>query len=97
VFKVLSNLATTYYFDSRYHDAEPVFLRALKTGEQSLGPAHPDVITTLDDYAALWRKLNRKKAARKLEARVRDLRATSTRDNPASLEVDWRSLRRPAN
>jgi hypothetical protein len=97
VFTTLSNLGTTYYFDGRYKDAEPIFLRALKVGEQSLGPAHPDVVTTLADYAALLRKLNRKKEAHKLEARVRGLRATAARDNPTSLEVDWRSLRRPAN
>jgi hypothetical protein len=74
-----------------------VFVRALKVGEQSLGPAHPDVVTTLADYAALLRKLNRKKEARKIEARLRDLRATAARDNPTSLEVDWRDLRHPAN
>jgi tetratricopeptide (TPR) repeat protein len=97
VFETLSNLGSAYYLEGRYQDAEPIFLRALKVGEQSLGPAHPDVITTLADYAALLRKLHRKGEARKLEARVRDLRATSARDNPASLEVDWRDLRRPAN
>jgi tetratricopeptide (TPR) repeat protein len=95
VFQILGNLGMTYYLDGRYQDAEPIFLRALKIGEQSLGPAHPEVITTLAGYAALLRKLHRKREARKLEARVRDLRATSARDNPASLEVDWRSLRRP--
>jgi Tetratricopeptide repeat len=87
----------TYYFDGRYQDAEPIFLRALKIGEQSLGPAHPDVVTTLADYSALLRKLNRKREARKIEVRVRDLRAASARDHPASLEVDWRDLRRPAH
>jgi len=97
VFKTLSNLGTAYYIDGRYKDAEPILLRALKVGEQSLGAAHPEVIITLADYAALLRKLNRKGEARKLEARVRDLRATSARDNPASSEVDWRDLRRPAN
>jgi tetratricopeptide (TPR) repeat protein len=97
VFKTLSNLATAYYFDGRYQDAEPIFLRALKVGEQSLGPAHPDVITTLADYAALLRKLKRKNEARKIEARMLELRAKSESQDPARFEVDWRDLQHPAH
>jgi hypothetical protein len=89
----MSNLAEMYYAEGRYQDAEPLYVRAVKIGEKSLGPAHPDVVITLHYYAALLRKLHRKAEARKVEARVRQLRAKSEEENRGRFEVDWRDLK----
>jgi hypothetical protein len=83
--------------NKQYEDVEPLFVRALKIAEHSLDPAHPDVVLTLSNYAALLRKLHRKREARKIEAQVRELQATSARDNPTSLAVDWRDLQTRGN
>ena len=92
-FKTLSNLASAYYAEGRYQDAEPLYVRSLHIGERVLGPAHPDVVMTLQNYAQLLRKLHRKAEARKVEASVRELRAKADKENPARLEVDWRDLK----
>ena len=74
-----------------------LYVRALKIGEQSLGEAHPDVVATLSNYSVVLRKLRRKAEARRLDARVRALRAKSDADGPPRFEVDWRDPQRPAN
>ena len=38
---------------SKYDDAEPLFKRALAIHEESLGPRHPDVVSSLNDLAGL--------------------------------------------
>lgn len=48
----------------RYGEAENLYLRALFTAEQALGPTHPDVAYALDDLADLY------KSHRKFEAAV---------------------------
>ena len=96
VFRTLSNLARTNCLQGRYQDAEPLYVRALKIGEHSLGPAHPDVVATLYNYAEVLRKLHRKAEARKIEARVRELRSKSDQDNPSRFEVNWRDLQQGA-
>ena len=42
----LNNLATLYYDQGRYADAEPRYQRALAIWEKVLGPEHPNVATT---------------------------------------------------
>jgi hypothetical protein len=54
------------------------------------------VVSTLVVYAMLLRELHRNGEARRLEARVRALRAKADSDNPARFEVDWTDLRQPA-
>ena len=58
----------------RYADAEPLYKRALAISEKALGPDHPDVATSLNNLAVLYRApgpLCRRRAA--LQARARDL------------------------
>lgn len=38
----LNNLAGPYYFQGRYSDAEPLYLKALEMNKQLLGNAHPN-------------------------------------------------------
>jgi hypothetical protein len=46
------------------------------------------------NYAAVLRKVHRKKEAVQLEARARQSLALHQRDNPAGSLVDWRELQR---
>jgi CHAT domain-containing protein len=44
-----------YRAQARYSAAEPLYKRALAIREKALGPEHPEVATTLDDLAVLYR------------------------------------------
>src|SRR5208283_5631638 len=59
----------------RYAEAEPLSQRALAIREKALGPEHPDVASTLENYASLLRKMDRPEEAEPLEARARAIRA----------------------
>jgi len=48
------------------------------------------------NWRPILRKLRRKAEARKIEARVRELRSKSDQDNPSRFEVDWRDLQQSA-
>ncbi len=52
----------------RYADAEPLYKRALAIHEKVLGPEHPLVAQSLENYAILLRKTGRDIAAQNLEA-----------------------------
>jgi DNA-binding MurR/RpiR family transcriptional regulator len=55
--------------------AEPLHQRALAIREKALGPEHPDVAQSLENYAALLRGTARADEAEKLEARAEAIRA----------------------
>ena len=57
----LNNLATLYYAQGQDAQAEPLFKRSLAIWEKALGPDHPDVTTSLENMATLYRKTNRVK------------------------------------
>ncbi len=57
--------------------------RALAIVEKSLGPEHPDVATSLENYALLLRKISRRAEAAKMNARAKAIRAKHARQNPA--------------
>jgi tetratricopeptide (TPR) repeat protein len=59
----------------QYAKAEPLFKRALAIWEKALGPEHPHVATSLENYAALLWKLGRKKEAKRMEVRAKAVRA----------------------
>ncbi len=50
--------------------------------EKALGPDHPDVATSLENYADLLRKTGRGDEAAKMEARAKAIRAKHALDNP---------------
>ncbi len=43
----------------RYDEAEPLYKRSLAIREKALGPEHPDVAASLENYAALLRVTQR--------------------------------------
>ncbi len=72
----LSELARRYRAQTPSREAEPRRPRASANAERALGTEHPDVVTVLENYAALLRQLNREAEAGALELRARTIRAT---------------------
>ncbi len=50
--------------------------------EKALGPEHPDLATSLENYAALLRQTARTDEAERLEARAKTIRAKHDEANP---------------
>ena len=73
----LNNLAFLYHAQGRYAEAEPLYQRALTIREKALRPEHSDVVTSLENYAALLRETARDNEAEKMEARAKAIRANS--------------------
>ncbi len=71
----LSRLGSIYGKLGRFAEAEPLYKRALVIAEKGLGPEHPRVATSLENYAALLRKTNRVAEAVEMEARASLIRA----------------------
>ncbi len=73
----LNNLAVLYYDQGKYAEAEPLLKRALAIREKALGPEHPHVAQSLENYAALLRQTARANEAERMEARAKAIRAKS--------------------
>ncbi len=61
--------------EGRNSEAEPLYARALTIREKTLGPEHPDLATSLENYAALLRETERADEAERMEARAKAIRA----------------------
>ncbi len=68
----------------KYGEAEPFHKRALAIWEKALGPEHPSVAASLENYAALLGKTGRHAEAAKMEARAKAIRAKHAVQNPAN-------------
>ncbi len=79
---ILDNLALSYGAQGRYVEAEPLFRRALAIRKQALGPNHPDVATSLENYASLLWETGRGARAASMEARATAIRAENAKENP---------------
>jgi tetratricopeptide (TPR) repeat protein len=55
----LISLASLYFNQGRYADAEPLYKRALAIGEKALGVDHPDVAQSLNNLAGLYKEQGR--------------------------------------
>ena len=75
---------TIFLYDnqSKYAEAEPLYQRSLAIVEKALGPEHPDVAKSLEDYAGLLRATGRVSEAAKMEARAKAIRAKHAQKNP---------------
>ena len=62
----LNNLAVFYKTAKQYDKAEAYYRRALSVFEKGLGPEHPKVAFTRENYAKLLRRMGRAEEARSL-------------------------------
>ncbi len=77
------NLALLYSAQGKYAEAEPLHERALAIREKALGPEHPNVAKSLENYSDLLRKTRRGDEAAMMDARAKAIRAKHARQNPA--------------
>jgi hypothetical protein len=68
-------LGGLYFRQGKYAEAEPLCKRGLAILEKALGPEHPAVAKSLENYAALLRKTHREAEAEPMEARAKAIRA----------------------
>ncbi len=73
----LNSLAVLYDNQGQYAKAQPFYQRALAIQEKALGADHPNVATSLENFASLLRAFGRPEEAEPLEARAKVIRAKS--------------------
>ena len=66
---------TLYRAQGNYAEAAPLYRRSLAILEKALGPEHPNVAQSLENYAALLRETGRADEAAAMEARAKAIRA----------------------
>ena len=72
-----------YWNQGRYAEAEPLYQRSLAILEKAMGPEHPEVAPTLENYATKLREAGRKAEADELDARIKMIRAKHAKENPS--------------
>lgn len=70
-----------YYDLGRYTEAELLFKQALVIRQNALGPDHPYIATSLDNYATLLREMGHSVEAVDLEVRAKAIRAKHAKDD----------------
>ena len=80
---VLNDLALLYSAQDQFFDAEPLFERALTIRERSLVREDPDLVISLENYAALLRETGRNAEAVNMESRAKANRAKHAEEKPA--------------
>jgi len=71
------NKKLSYSAHGKYAETEPLYLRALAIWEKALGPDHADVALVCHSLAELYRKIDKKEEAEKLEERARKISSLS--------------------
>ena len=72
---ILNQEVMELYRVGKYDRATLIAQKALQVAEQNVGPDHPDVATSLENLAALYRATKRTKEAEPLEQRAAKIRA----------------------
>ena len=80
----LNNLALLHYDRGTYVKAEELLRRALAIEEKTYGADHPELISTLENYAAVLRELRRYSEADEMNARAKSLASSFERDAPGA-------------
>ena len=75
----LNGLGEFYRAQGKYASAEPLLKRALAISEKALGPDHPHLATSLENYAGLLHETGRSAEATEMEARAEAIRAKHAR------------------
>ena len=71
---ILNEEVKELYRTGKYGRAVVVTKKALEVAEETVGPDHPDVATSLNNLAGLYRAINRDKEAEPLEDRAARIR-----------------------
>ena len=79
----LNNMAALYSAQGKYAEAEPLYKSSLAIREKALGPEHPNVAKSLENYSDLLRKTRRGDEAAMMDARAKAIRAKHAKKSPA--------------
>jgi tetratricopeptide (TPR) repeat protein len=88
-----NNLATIYFGEKRYVEAEQAFADAIAAAAGSLGQDHPVTATVQLNYALFLRKVGRKNEAKPLETHARGILRDDARRTGAGMTVDVSAFR----
>jgi tetratricopeptide (TPR) repeat protein len=88
----LTQQAVTFYQEGRYEEAEPLFQEALAIREKALGPDDPDVATSLNNLAGLYREQGRYGEAESLYRRALVMREKLLGSNNPALAQSLNNL-----
>ncbi len=62
----MANLASTYWNQGRWDDAEELEVQVMETRKKKLGADHPDTLTSMNNLAFTWKRQGRLTEAIKL-------------------------------
>jgi len=63
-------LATGYWFEGQWDEAERLFVQAIEINKKTLGEDHPSMLTSLGNLASIYRNQGRWKEAEQLDVQV---------------------------
>ncbi len=66
----MANLASTYWNQGRWDEAEKLEVQVMETTKRVLGEEHPDTLTSMANLASTYRNQGRWDEAEKLEVQV---------------------------
>jgi hypothetical protein len=79
-------LATAYWLDGRWKEAEQLEVQVMKTRKTKLGEDHPSTLSSMANLAATYRDQGRWKEAEQLDVQVMEARKTKLgKDHPDTL------------
>ncbi len=88
----LGRIAKLYNDQGRFGEAEPLYLRSLKTKEKILGADHPDVAVTLNNLAGLYRSQGLYEKAEPLYLRSLEISEKSLESDHPDVAVTLNNL-----
>jgi len=59
----MANLASTYWNQGRWKEAEQIEIQVMETRKQILGPEHPSTLNSMANLAFTWKSLGKEKDA----------------------------------
>ena len=88
----LDRLAQTYFAQSSFDTAEPIYLRVLAIREKVLGPRHEDVLSTLGMLSNVYRSTRRPHLAEPLLKRILAEQEQAAEPDQASIAATLQGL-----
>lgn len=58
----IAHLASTFWNQSQWKEADELFVQVIKTSSRLLGPEHPDTLTRMDNLAFTYQNQGREEA-----------------------------------
>ncbi|KAK4233049.1 hypothetical protein C8A03DRAFT_48277 [Achaetomium macrosporum] len=71
----MGNLASTYWNQGRWEEAETLQMQVMETFETKLGADHPDTLTSMANLASTYHTQGRSEEAEELQAKQLEMRA----------------------